>query len=77
VKGTAMPIQKGEDKGDKKHRDDRYTPNTQQNKQVEDAMRAAGVAVSPENKEKVHRAFSGQSLSYAELVKEIKELFGK
>ncbi|MDL1900304.1 hypothetical protein FBR02_06000 [Anaerolineae bacterium CFX9] len=72
-----MPIQKGDDKGEQKRREDRYTPNTQQNKQVEDAMRAAGVAVTPENKEKVHRAISGQSLSYAELVAAIKELFGK
>jgi hypothetical protein len=72
-----MPIQKGEDKDDKKRREDRYTPNTQQNKQVEDAMRAAGVAVTPENKEKVHRAISGQSLIYAELVTVIKELFRK
>jgi ribosome-binding protein aMBF1 (putative translation factor) len=72
-----MPFQKGYDKDDQKRRADRYTPNTQQNKQVEDAMKAARIAVTPENKEKVHRAISGRNLSYSELVKEIKEMFGK
>lgn len=70
-----MPIQKGMNKGDQKPRPDKYTPNTQQNKQVEDAMRAAGVPVTPENKQIVHRAISGQDLSYRELVTVIKDLF--
>jgi len=65
------------DQGNKPGRDSRYTPNTQQNKQVEDAMKAAGVPVTPENKERVHRAISGQELNYRELVSVIKGLFGK
>lgn len=70
-----MPIQKGADKGEQRRREGKYTPNTQQNKQVEDAMKAANVPVTPENKETVHRKISGQELTYKELVIFIKNLF--
>jgi hypothetical protein len=60
---------------ERKPRPGRYKPNTQENKQVTGAMREAGVEVTPENKEKVHREISGENLSYKELVAVIKNLF--
>ena len=69
-----MPI----DRSKKPGRHDKYTPNVKENEQVVAAMRKAGVPVTPENKDKVHRAISGQRLNnFQELVKGIKMLFGK
>lgn len=69
-----MPIEKGKKPG----RPDKYTPNTQQNQQLEDAMKAADVPVTRENKEKVHRAISGLELKeFHDLVAFIKNMFEK
>jgi hypothetical protein len=53
----------------------RAIPNGLENKQVTDAMRAANVPATPENKEKVQQAIAGLKPTNKEVLEIVKTLF--
>ncbi len=53
----------------------RSIPNSLENKQVVDALRAANVPATPENKDKVHQALTGLKASNKEVLEIVKTLF--